>query len=1424
MKKIILIFTVFLLINASNSIGKEYRNHIVKLKTTKDSEQLQYRKFQLKKIFTDNTGKSDNLQSKNELEKFYVLQGYDELSDNDKRELNSKIEFIEPNYIFKIEQDNTKTNDALINEQWGLEAVNAFNAWKIATGKGIKIGLVDTGIDFKHQDLENNIFINSKEDINNNGKFDDWRSTEIRNGVSGDLDGIDNDGNGTVDDVIGYDFVDTDSGNIGDSKDIDPVVSDEHGHGTAVAGVICATANNNLGISGVAYNSKILTARAFNIFGEAESDDIAKAIVYLVNNKVKVINCSFGDNNYSRLADAAIEYAHSAGCIVVTSSGNNNWDRMHYPSDHAKVICVGGVERGDKKIQKYAYSNYGLNLTLLAPGKDILSTKAGGGYKEYSGTSLATPFVTGAVAMLLEKNPNLKLEEVKSIMEVNAQPLSGLEANEKEGAGLLDIHKSLVDDYPSNINVTTPDEFTSFKLGKDSNIVITGTVSTPLFDRYEISMENYYLNQGVDKTYPIISSASQIFNDTLGTFKNVGRSLIQNSKGQIIDLPNGDVLIRLKVFLKNGKTIQRSRLTEIVNNEKLMLNSITYSIAYDRNLKKIYVNIRTNLNSYVSVKPQESTVINDYNDDIDLYSKYHTLILNPYVKSDGQYSYNVKITRRDGQQIDTSILIKADFDDFANTSCITKPYSIESKSYLTNDIRDINGDGSPDIITNNITDDYKFNKTQLYSFTNNKFLKQEEYPDALFQMSIGNTNNNRFKDVLFKQNGRTVLYESKNQLFSNKIYDDYASTGMYLYDIDRDGIDEVVAFKANTNFKDTGIKDSLIISKYQGDSYFQYLSYSLNESEKEVGEYNSATKLLIDDFDNDGKPEVAIVNKYGSLKIIKIDKSKFNTEFISKDTTYTEAFQLAKGDIDGDGQQEILKLTDYLINSEADYEYPTQPSKRVCKLQIYKYRNGRYEELENLAQSFINSKTSYDHTEYKFGVSCGDIDNKKGDEIIVTLFPNLFVFKYTQDKLKPYFYANDSYSNNAVVADFDKNGVNELGYSTDNAVKFIEIDTFSTDIVPPTRIWGYSLDTNRYLINWVNPVNSQKTEIWIKSNGKDSLQGVISGDKYILTDYPDKQGGVYLKSIYDENKVSPPSKEIMFNIYPANKVTNTDFVDNIIIVKYAEKVPLNIQPGYFSVINSQNKELKIKSVLYLSETEYLIVLNEKLNDGDYTLNIESFFDYFSNLTQAFSKKIKFTLADRDRFLYFKKLKVVSKEPPVIELQFSDKIGESALDKDNYTLEPKFSIQSINIKPDNDSIVVIEFDEAAGLGALGHTYSISSNMIISVNQVKMQEGKANKLSFVFVGEDINNTFVYPNPADFSKDEFLYFANLPVRAIIKIYTLDGVLLNTITENDGNGGTQWDGTDNKGSRLNTGVYLYQAEDMQGNKSELMKLVIIK
>lgn len=346
---------------------------------------------------------------------------------------NPEIEYIEPNYIISLENQSAP-KDSLYKKQWGLlntgknsgifskgvpgEDLNISKAWEITQGatgnKTIKIAVIDTGVDYNHPDLKNQMDINA---IELNGKF-----------------GVDDDHNGYVDDVYGYDF---------SNKDGDPV--DGNGHGTHCAGVIGA-AHNSLGVAGVMANVKIVAIKFLSDEGSGETIDAISAIDYAIKRKVQVMSNSWGGGDREQSLLDAIKAAEAAGITFVAAAGNesnNNDVKASYPANYdvSNVISVGSYTSTGVRSN---FSNYGMKTVhVTAPGSNIISTYLNDKYSSLSGTSMATPHVAGVVGLLLSRNPKLAPFEIRERLIRTSTQTSKLKAASASG-GRVDAYRALM--------------------------------------------------------------------------------------------------------------------------------------------------------------------------------------------------------------------------------------------------------------------------------------------------------------------------------------------------------------------------------------------------------------------------------------------------------------------------------------------------------------------------------------------------------------------------------------------------------------------------------------------------------------------------------------------------------------------------------------------------------------------------------------------------------------------------------------------------------------------------------------------------------------------------------------------------------------------------------------------------------------------
>ncbi len=299
------------------------------------------------------------------------------------------VAWAEPNYIFELDfVPNDPYYESRQASYLGPSRLNMPAAWDLAVGRPeIVVAILDTGVDLNHPDLASAIWVNPGEIPDN---------------------GIDDDGNGFVDDVHGWDFADNDN-----------LPDDDHGHGTHVAGIVAAGLNNGLGIAGVAGGVTIMPVDVFQ-GGIGTYEDLIRAIVYATDNGAHVINMSLGASSYSRGEEMAVDYAWSRGVVVVAAAGNTARESYHYPAAHDNVIAVAATTAEDYLA---SFSTRGDFVDVAAPGYRVFSTFRGGGYTFMSGTSMAAPHVAGLAALILSRNPGLSPDQVRTIIEATATDL-----------------------------------------------------------------------------------------------------------------------------------------------------------------------------------------------------------------------------------------------------------------------------------------------------------------------------------------------------------------------------------------------------------------------------------------------------------------------------------------------------------------------------------------------------------------------------------------------------------------------------------------------------------------------------------------------------------------------------------------------------------------------------------------------------------------------------------------------------------------------------------------------------------------------------------------------------------------------------------------------------------------------------------------
>lgn len=343
-----------------------------------------------------------------------------------------EVEFAEPNYEINLEETSSGPlvpilpHDPQFNDQWALANsgqrggkqgadISATLAWATTTGTDkLVVAVLDTGVDYTHEDLVENMWVRP-------ATMAPYHDNEL----------------GTIDDLNGFNAIDNAA---------DPM--DDNGHGTHCAGIIGAEGENSIGIAGVNWKVQIMPLKFLNAGGSGSTKDAIEAINYVINRKkagvnVRIISASWGSTQKSRALGDVIRKAYENDILFVAAAGNSSVDNdrsPHYPSSYPNVISVAALDRND---QLASFSNFGVKSVMIgAPGVDILSTWLGNEYEEKSGTSMATPVVSGVAALVLAQNPRMSVEDLSKRLMNSTDPIIALKGKTVTG-GRINAAKAL---------------------------------------------------------------------------------------------------------------------------------------------------------------------------------------------------------------------------------------------------------------------------------------------------------------------------------------------------------------------------------------------------------------------------------------------------------------------------------------------------------------------------------------------------------------------------------------------------------------------------------------------------------------------------------------------------------------------------------------------------------------------------------------------------------------------------------------------------------------------------------------------------------------------------------------------------------------------------------------------------------------------
>ena len=924
--------------------------------------------------------------------------------------LRPDVVYAQPNYLFTHHQ---VPNDPRYRDQYGLRVLD----WELLQQnlgpiqEQIIVAIIDSGVDYNHEDLRDNI----------------WHNTAEVGGVSG----VDDDGNGYIDDIRGWDFTHApDLPGMGDylMRDNDP--QDESSHGTRVAGIVAAKTNNNRGIAGVAPNAQIMALRAglrrLGGIGFLEEDDIAAAILYAVENGAHVINMSLGGPERTFVLGDVMQYAHAQGVVLVASAGNSG-DELGYPAGNHYTIAVGAVNSADRLA---SFSSTGASLDLVAPGVNILSTRLDNRYASGSGTSFSAPHISGLVALILSRRPDLSPHSVRNLLMASAIDLGPLGHDNEYGAGRvsgaqLANRLSTFDSLTVAIQSPANDE------GEDTAFDIRASVSGAQVTGYRLSYGMGYNPQ--TWTHLAEGAASRDIRHTW----------------DVSSFANSDVVLRLEADLSDGVVVE-DRVRVAIQKRAPSITALACGDVLEGDRRVFECRWRTDQRAHGGIAYR-------YGADFDtlytgLVQSKHRVVL-PHTLPSGVVTFHVLADGENNiravhpaQTIDY-VPFRVPQNGFVERGTLPD-------GFLPDRASDFDRDGRLEVALMPYLTGDTYGPVHIYERqTDGRFTDEFQSDERFLPWAIGDITNDGIDDLLGVTYERLVLFtDSFSNPYPTQVeFEQLGTWGGDFADVDGDSIPDIIAR--------AGDQRGIRVIRNLG-SVIREETFLADPSQ---GTGDLGPRFVVADFDRDEQREILAGDADGDLWMYEYRAGEYvQTWYLPGDG---DARWIGGGmDLDGDGVIEFAVARAYTDAYD--------PSNGFWELEIYSMRAPDTYAREWTTR--INGVATTGN-----GISAGDIDGDGLADLIVCLRPDLYAFRAEKpDYYRPIWHTSVDLMRRALIVDLDKDFRNEVLFNFDGAVHIVERDEPPISVGSPQIIRARALGPTRVEIDWMQVPSASSYQIY----------------------------------------------------------------------------------------------------------------------------------------------------------------------------------------------------------------------------------------------------------------------------------------------------------------------------------------------------------